>query len=378
VIDHLRKDFGVEPVCRELELSVSAYRARKSRPPSARFCRDQETLGHIRQIHDKSLGTYGAYRVYKQLRREGRQVARCTVERLMRAHGIEGVVRGRKRKTTVADPAASRPADLVNRRFIADRPDALWVADITYVDTWDGWVYVAFVTDVYSRKIIGWKLDAHLRTDLALDALEMAIHQRKPVPGTLIHHSDRGCQGGFQWSSQHLDRGVWEWVGLLGGWRLRRVGCPCGHRGGRGSTGVRSRGGFGSGSLRVCPARRPLQRAACRRRSGRGGSVRVAGCRLCRWPRRLAGTSRSPSVRRSRCSRLRRWEFVRSRAVWVAMRRRSLVSCVATPLPAAVVWSIEPRSRSGMLSGGRVARRPRNSRSTTGCGTTSAIGSPAP
>jgi transposase InsO family protein len=137
VIDHLRKDFGVEPVCRELGLSASAYRARKRRPPSARFCRDAEILVHIRRIHDESLGTYGAYRVYKQLCREGHQIARCTIERLMRTHGIEGVVPGRKRKTTLADPAASRPAGLVNGRFTADRPDALWVADISYVDTWE-------------------------------------------------------------------------------------------------------------------------------------------------------------------------------------------------------------------------------------------------
>jgi transposase InsO family protein len=122
VIDHLRKDFGVEPVCRELGLSASAYWARKKRPPSARFCRDAEILVHIRRIHDESLGTYGAHRVYKQLRREGHQIARCTIERLMRAHGIEGVVRGRKRKATIADPAASRPTDLVNRDFTADRP----------------------------------------------------------------------------------------------------------------------------------------------------------------------------------------------------------------------------------------------------------------
>jgi putative transposase len=193
VIEPLRPSFGVEPVCRELGLSPSAYRARMTRPPSARFRRDQDTLAHIRRVHDTSLGTYGAHRIYKQLRREEHQVARCTVERLMREHGLEGVARGRKRKTTIPDPAALRPADLVKRQFTASRPDQLWVADITYVDTWEGWVYVAFITDVYSRKIIGWKLDTHLRTSLALDALEMAICMRRPAPGSLVHHSDRGC-----------------------------------------------------------------------------------------------------------------------------------------------------------------------------------------
>jgi putative transposase len=186
--------FGVEPICRVLEVSPSTYYARKTRPASARTQRDAELLDQIRRVHDGSGGVYGAHKVWKQLLRDGVTVARCTVERLMRAHGITGVIRGGKRRTTIVEPAALRPPDLVNRTFTATRPNALWVADLTYVRTWEGWVYVAFVLDVFSRAIVGWQSAGHLRTDLPLDALEMALYQRKPAPGELIHHSDRGCQ----------------------------------------------------------------------------------------------------------------------------------------------------------------------------------------
>ncbi|MFJ2811584.1 IS3 family transposase [Kitasatospora sp. NPDC087271] len=220
MIDHLREDFGVEPVCRELDLSVSAYFARRSRPRSARSVRDEVLLERIRAVHEGSAGTYGVRRIHRQLRREGIHAARCTVERLMREDGLEGVIRGRRRRTTVPEPAAPRPPDLVNRAFIAHRPNQLWVADLTYVGTWAGWVYVAFVLDVYSRMIVGWQLATHMRTDLPLDALEMALWRRGINKGSgLIHHSDRGSQGGFNRSSQHLDRGGVGWGGLWGGQR---------------------------------------------------------------------------------------------------------------------------------------------------------------
>lgn len=193
MINHLRQDFGVEPVCRELDLSASAYYARRRRAPSARARRDAWLVEQIRRIHGENYGVYGARRVWHALRREGIQVARSTVERLMRTHRIEGVIRGRRRRTTIVEPAVTRPADLVNRQFTASRPNALWVADLTYVRTFGGWVYVAFVLDVFSRMIVGWQVAGHLRTDLPLDALEMALWQRKP-DGGLIHHSDRGCQ----------------------------------------------------------------------------------------------------------------------------------------------------------------------------------------
>ncbi|WP_462183509.1 IS3 family transposase, partial [Frankia sp. AgKG'84/4] len=173
--------------------------AAKKRPPSARSLRDAELLVEIERVWKENYEVYGARKVWRVLNREGIAVARCTVERLMRAAGLTGALRGGARpRTTRADPAAPRPADLVDRQFTADRPNALWVADFTYVPTWAGMVYVAFVIDVYSRKIVGWRLDTTMRTDLPLDALEIAIWGRKDQPlNGLVHHSDRGSHTEF-------------------------------------------------------------------------------------------------------------------------------------------------------------------------------------
>jgi putative transposase len=198
MIDALRGRFGVEPICRVLQVPASTYYARKRRPPSARAASDMVLLERIRRIHQVNYQAYGARRVWKQLGRDGIKVARCTVERLMRAGGLHGVRRGRKQRTTTPEPAALRPADLVGRQFVAPRPDRLWVADLTYVWTFQGWVYVAFVLDVFSRMIVGWQLANHLRTDLPLDALEMALWRRDLRHGELVHHSDAGCQPGFR------------------------------------------------------------------------------------------------------------------------------------------------------------------------------------
>jgi putative transposase len=196
VIDHLReRGLGVDPVCRVLELSPSTYFARKKRPKSARRLRDEQLMPLIEEIHAESGATYGARRITRALRRKGIEVARCTVERLMRELGIEGVIRGQRRRTTVPEPSAPRPPDLVDRDFTASRPDQLWVADMTYVRTWSGWVYVAFVLDVYSRMIVGWQVANHMRSELPLDALEMALWRRKiKTDSGLIHHRDRGSQ----------------------------------------------------------------------------------------------------------------------------------------------------------------------------------------
>jgi putative transposase len=151
---------------------------------------------------------YGARRTWVELARRGVSVVRCTVERIMREHGLVGVRRGRKApRTTTPDATEARPPDLVNRDFTATAPDQLWLSDITYVPTWEGFVYVALVTDAFSRRIVGWQTADHLRTDLPLDALEMAVWNRRVRDGQTVHHSDAGSQGRFNWSSQHLDTG---------------------------------------------------------------------------------------------------------------------------------------------------------------------------
>ena len=193
-IDEHREAYGVEPICSVLPIAPSTYYAAKKRPPSARALRDAELLEKVRSVWGASRRRYGARKVWRQLRRQGVSVARCTVERLMRAEGLAGVVRGKRVFTTQSDETAERPTDLVERDFTAPAPNRLWVADLTYVRTWAGFVYVAFVFDVYSRFIVGWQAASHLRTDLALDALEMALWRRRSDVSGLVHHSDRGVQ----------------------------------------------------------------------------------------------------------------------------------------------------------------------------------------
>lgn len=194
-IDARKERWGVEPICRTLQIAPSTYYARTTRPPSARSVRDGELKPAIRRVWEANRRVYGADKVWAQLNREGTPVARCTVERLMRGLGLRGVVRGKTVRTTIPDEAIDRPVDLVARQFRAAAPNCLWVADLTYVPTFAGWVYVAFVVDVFSRFVVGWQASRSLHTDLALDALEMALWRRraKRLDG-LVHHSDRGTQ----------------------------------------------------------------------------------------------------------------------------------------------------------------------------------------
>jgi putative transposase len=196
-IDAHRAKFGVEPICRVLQFAPRTYWAAKARPVSARHVRDEVLKPEIVRVHAENFGVYGADKVWAQLNREGHRVARCTIERLMRDLGLHGAVRGKKHRTTITDDLATRPRDLVDRTFTASAPNRLWVADLTYVRTWSGFVYVAFITDVYSRMIVGWQASRSLRTDLALDALEQAIWSRQRAGHDLdglVHHSDRGVQ----------------------------------------------------------------------------------------------------------------------------------------------------------------------------------------
>jgi putative transposase len=193
-IEENKDAYGIEPICAMLPIAPSSYYEARRRPPSARALRDGELETEIRRVHAENFGVYGARKVWRQLHREGIPAARCTVERLMARMGLRGVVRGKTRRTTIPDATTPRPADLVERRFSAERPTQLWVADLTYVATWSGFVYAAFIVDVYSRFIVGWQTSTSLRTDLALDALEMAIWRRRGELEGLVHHSDRGVQ----------------------------------------------------------------------------------------------------------------------------------------------------------------------------------------
>jgi putative transposase len=197
-IDVHRDDYGVESICRQMPIAPSTYYEHKAResdptriPP--RVQRDRELCGSIRRVWEENFRAYGARKVWRQLHREGISAARCTIERLMRREGLEGVVRGRKKRTTIPADLGDRPLDRLQRRFVASRPNELWIADFTYVATWTGFVYVAFVIDVFARCIVGWRVSRSMQTDLVLDALERALHARQVGDG-LVHHSDRGVQ----------------------------------------------------------------------------------------------------------------------------------------------------------------------------------------
>jgi transposase InsO family protein len=223
-IDDHREKFGVEPICGVLPIAPSVYYEHKMRQRSperrpARARRDEALCEQIGRVWRENHEVYGPRKVWRQMKREQLSVARCTVERLMRHLGLQGAVRGRKFKvTTIADAAAQRPADLVTRQFKASHPNQLWVADLTYVATWRGFVYVAFVIDVFSRRIVGWRASSSLRSDLALDALEQALYER-PVAESdrLIHHSDRGVQYlSIRYTERLAEAGIESSVGSKG------------------------------------------------------------------------------------------------------------------------------------------------------------------
>jgi len=199
-IDEHRAVYGVEPICRVLPIAPSTYHAQAARQADpkkrpARAQRDAALRVEIRRVFEENFCVYGVRKVWRQLGREGIAVARCTVARLMRSMGLQGAVRGKPVRTTISDKAAPCPLDRVNRQFQAPRPNVLWVSDFTYVATWSGFVYVAFVIDAYARRIVGWRVSRTAHASFVLDALEQALHERRPVQGGgLVHHSDRGVQ----------------------------------------------------------------------------------------------------------------------------------------------------------------------------------------
>jgi transposase InsO family protein len=220
-IDEHRATYGVESICTQLPIAPSLYYESKARevdptrlPP--RLQRDRQLCTEIRRIYDANYAVYGARKVWRQLCREDITAARCTVERLMHKLGLQGVVRGRQWRTTIADEDQARPLDRVNRQFQATRPNQLWIADFTYVATWTGVVYVAFVIDVFARRIIGWRVARSMRTELVLDALEQALWARAGAKG-VIHHSDRGSQYlSIRYTKRLAEAGAEPSVGSVG------------------------------------------------------------------------------------------------------------------------------------------------------------------
>jgi len=222
-VDAHRETFGVEPICKVLQIAPSGYRrhAAQQRDPAlrcARARRDEFLIPHIERVWQVNLQAYGADKVWKQMNREGVEVARCTVERLMQHLGLRGVVRGKVIRTTITDARTPCPLDRVNRQFKAECPNQLWVSDFTYVSTWQGWLYVAFVIDVFARRIVGWRVSSSMHTDFVLDALEQALYARQPErDSSLIHHSDRGSQYvSIRYSERLAEAGIEPSVGSKG------------------------------------------------------------------------------------------------------------------------------------------------------------------
>jgi transposase InsO family protein len=222
-IDDHRGEHGVEPICAVLPIAPSTYHnhaARRADPSllPRRATRDAGLMPLIARVFEENFEVYGVRKVWRQLQREGQEVARCTIERLMQSMGLQGVIRGKPVKTTISDKAAACPLDHVNRQFQAPRPNALWVSDFTYVATWAGFVYVAFVIDTYARRIVGWRVSRTAHTSFVLDALDQALHERRPIHRAgLVHHSDRGSQYvSIKYTERLAEAGIEPSVGSVG------------------------------------------------------------------------------------------------------------------------------------------------------------------
>ena len=222
-IDDHRGAYGVEPICKVLPIAPSTYYAHVARrldpsKCSARALRDEVLRPEIERVFAENFEVYGARKVWRQMMREGFDVARCTVERLMQSMGLAGVIRGKSVRTTISDKSAPCPLDRVNRVFHAPAPNRLWLSDFTYVSTWAGFVYVAFVIDAYARRIVGWRVSRTAHASFVLDALEQALHERRPARrGGLVHHSDRGSQYvSIRYSERLAEAGIEPSVGSVG------------------------------------------------------------------------------------------------------------------------------------------------------------------
>jgi putative transposase len=289
---------SVAKMCGLLGVSRSGFYAWAERPMCDRAREDLRLTGKIEAIHRKSGETYGAPNIHAELADDHQIfVGRKRVARLMKSAGLYGATLRRFVVTTTPDASHRCAVDRVQRRFYADAPNRLWVADITYVPTWSGTLFLAIVLDVYSRRIVGWAMENHLKTELILSALNMAVTQRRPEG--VIHHSDRGCQGDFQRSSQHLINGGVLWDGHQGGLRNGRAGRRCGLRAGQVSTSGKPSRRSGCALPQVLRAKTRQSRAAYRSRLEHDGSERLAGWRRLVWLHYLDASCHSASARNS-------------------------------------------------------------------------------
>ena len=291
---------AVGTMCRLLGISRSGFYAWMDRPMSVRRREDLSLTAKIVAIHRRSRDTYGSPNIHAELADEhGVRVGRKRVARLMRESGLRGATLRKYVVTTLSDPQAKKREDLVERRFFADAPDRLWVADITYIPTWSGWLYLAMVLDVYSRKIVGWAMDTHMRTALILDALQMAVTQRQPRG--VIHHSGHGSQGEFQRSLQHPDAGGVVWVDHQDGLQSELGAHRCVRRADRVLIKGRRNRRSGSALQQEIRVKRQRWRAVCHSPSVRAGFAKQGGWRPSVWGRRQDDTCPLRSERNWRC-----------------------------------------------------------------------------
>ena len=355
-----RATFPLAAMCRVLGLSPSGYYDWLTRPPSDRARRDIELQGKILLSWGGSGETYGCPRIHAELRAAGERVSRKRVARLMRDLGIQGVTRRRFKTTTTRKDAKARPApDLVNRNFSADGPDQLWVADITHVPTWAGWLYLAVVLDAWSRRIVGWAMAPHMRAELVEGALAMAISNRKPK-GRVVHHSVQGSQGEFKRSSQHL-REELRWRHADADERIELYVHRCVHQAVRRWDAASIGRGSGQRSLEVCRARRPPWQRVCPPLSGRAGFANVVAWHPSSFVPSRGAISRSLSEKRSPFFEPVVVACARSPGSWAAHPRRSRENCGETQLHGEATSSIGPRPLNGTPIGERNVQSLRSS-----------------
>ena len=366
-IDEHRGSYGVEPICAVLPIAPSTYYAHKAMQAdptlrSVRAQRDELLKPEIRRVWMQNFQVYGAKKVWKQLNREGITVARCTVARLMKDLELCGVTRRQRFRVTTHTPDGDeRPLDLVNRDFSAARPNQLWVSDLTYVRTSHAFVFVAFVVDAFSRRIVGWRVSNSLRSDLALDALEQAICEREDDAGErLVHHSDRGVQGEFKRSSQHLEEEL-RWRRSGAEERIEFYVDGCVHQAVRRWDAASIGRGSGKRSLEVCRARRPPWRQVCPPLSGHAGFANVVACHPSIFVPSRGAISRSLSEKRSPFFEPVVVAYARSPGSWAAHPRRSRENCGGTQLQEEGTSSIGPRPLNGTPIGERNVQSLRSS-----------------